>query len=270
MRVQIYNQPLSAQISSHLKPALGGLFMVKNIRYSIINGLFGDKKSLKAIALLLFLYRKTGQNVICRWSYNKIAAITGAHTSTVKKRVETLVQMELVHFEGSTLVFRSVVSRHSDRNINIKNIKYDSLRDVEKSLYAILLCVIQARKDFCKRTIRQAQESRQYKVVKKARALIRRCGWGDSYCEHGLSYRGIAKKLGCSIKTAFDYVRFAVEKGFVLLENHFLRSFMKNVNKYPVPGFTFTTNNYAYKVSANTYTVLCDIFDMQRSGCGAH
>ncbi len=234
-----------------------------------MNGLFGDKESLKAIALLLYLYHMTGQNTLRHWSYNKVAMITGIHLSTAKKRMETLGQMDLVHFEGRTLVFRSVVSRHTDRNINIKNIKYDSLRDVEKSLYAILLCIIQARKDFCKRTIRQANESRQYKVVKKARALMRRCGWRNSYCERGLSYKGIANKLGVSIKTAFECVRFAVKRGFVSMENHFCALFMKNVNKYPVPGFTFTTNNHAYKVSANTYTIQCDIFGRQQGVASA-
>ncbi len=234
--------------------------MIRNIRHSIINGLFRDKKSLKAIALLLYIYYKTERNTLRHWSYNKIATITGTHPATIKKRLDTLNKIGLACFEGDAIVFRSVVSRHTDRNINISSIKYDTLKDVEKSLYAILLCIIQARKDFCKRTIRQAHESRQYKVVKKARTLIRRCGWGNSYCEFGLSYKGIAQKMGISLKTAFDYVQFAVKRGFVALENHFCAIFMKNVNKYPVQGYTFTTDNYAFNVSANTYTILCDIF----------
>lgn len=239
-------------------------FMIKNIRHSIVNGLFGDKTSLKAVALLLFIYHKTGQNVVKRWSYNKIAKYAGVHHRTIEKRLATLSDMGLAQVEGSSLVFRSVVSKHADRNINIGDVKYGTLKDVEKSLYAILLCLIQTRKEFCKRTIRQAHESRQFSVVKKARNLLRKYGWGSSYCERGLSYKGIARKLGISVKTAFDYVRFAVERGFILLENHFNSTLIRNVNHYPIPGFTFTTSSYGFSVSANTYTILSHIFNIKK------
>ena len=113
--------------------------MVKNLRYNIANSLFRDKASLKAIALLLFFYHKHKKNVLKNWSVNKVANITGIHAYTIKKRINTLIQLGLAKIEGSSLVFLSVVSKHKDRNINITDICYDTIKDVEKSLYAILL-----------------------------------------------------------------------------------------------------------------------------------
>lgn len=237
------------------------MIMVKNLRYNIANSLFRDKASLKAIALLLFFYHKHKKNVLKNWSVNKVANITGVHAYTIKKRINTLIQLDLAKIEGSSLVFLSVVSKHKDRNINIKDICYDTIKDVEKSLYAILLCIIQSRKDFCKRTILQAREARQVSVVKKARALKRKYGYGDIYDEKGLSYKRIARKFGVSLKTAFGYVRYAVEKGFVMLQNHFCATFMPKVGGYPVPGYMFTTRNYAYNVTSNTYTIISKIFN---------
>ena len=235
--------------------------MVKHLRYNIANSLFRDKASLKAIALLLFFYHKHKKNVLKNWSINKIANITGVHAYTIKKRINTLIQLGLAKHEGSSLVLLSVVSKHKDRNINITDICYDTIKDVEKSLYAILLCIIQSRKDFCKRTILQAHESRQVSVVKKARAIKRKYGYRDNYNERGLSYKGIARKFGVSLKTAFDYVRYAIEKGFVSMRNHFYSTFMPKVGRYPVPGYMFTTCNYAYNVTPNTYTIISKIFN---------
>lgn len=76
-----------------------------------------------------------------------------------------------------------------------------------------------------------------------------------------MSYKRIARKFGVSLKTAFGYVRYAVEKGFVMLQNHFCATFMPKVGGYPVPGYMFTTRNYAYNVTSNTYTIISKIFN---------
>lgn len=237
--------------------------MIKRIRYGIIDSLFRDKEALKAIAFVLFFYHKRQLNVVRKWSYNRLSEITGIHSYTIKKRIDTLHRLGFIKFEGSSLVFLSIVSRHKDRNINLTNVCYDTIKDVEKSLYAILLCVIQSRKDFCKRTILQARNARQANVVKKAQAIKRRYGYGDTYNEKGLSYKNIARKLGVSLKTAFDYVKYAIEKGFVIAQSHFYATYMPKVERYPVPGYRFTTHNYAYNVTANTYTIISNIFNSQ-------
>lgn len=67
-------------------------------------------------------------------------------------------------------------------------------------------------------------------------------------------------------------MKYAVEKGFVALQSHFFSTFMHGVNRYPVPGFRFTTRNYAYNVAANTYSITSNIFSLMipRASHGAH
>lgn len=237
--------------------------MIKKLRLNIASSLFGDTASLKAIAFVLFFYHKHQGNVLKRWSYNKLKEITGVHPVSIKKRVQSLREMGYVKEENGSLVFLSVVSKHIERNINISEICYDTIKDVEKSLYAVLLCIVQSRKDFCKRTIRQAHNARQYDVVKKAMSVARKYGWTGSYVEKGLSYKRIATFLSVSLKSAFEYVKYAVKKGFLLVENHLKPTYIHNVNHYPIPGYCFTTKNYAYTVGANTYSITSKLFDTQ-------
>lgn len=48
---------------------------------------------------------------------------------------------------------RGRVSKHPKRNIRLAKIAYGKVKDIERSLQAILVAVMQIRKDFAKRTI---------------------------------------------------------------------------------------------------------------------
>jgi len=169
-----------------------------------------------------------------------------------------LYQYGLLTIEGKALVLRSIVSNHAKRNVKLgeRKVEYSSLKSVEYSLQAILVVVIQSRKDFAQRTIRNAHgASHDYKVVKAARDAARKFGFGFEYVEKGLSYKTIAKKLGVSIKTAVEIVKFAVKRTILKKTKHFISDYLPKVNFMEVSGYNFTTRNYGYKVMANTYSV---------------
>lgn len=230
--------------------------MIKKIRHSIALRMFRDKKFLKAIALVLLYHAKTNNNICRDFTINKLRAITGASATTIRERLKTLRERGLAKIEGGTLVFSSITSKHAERNQRVDNVAYDSLANVEKSLYATLICMLQSRKDFIHRAFLLAQNSHDVNIIKRAKCIIRKYAKGEKYTEFGLSYQKIAKKLGVSIKSAFDYVKFAIAKKLISCQNHFERKILKGVNHYPVPGYTFTTMNFAYLVKANTYTIL--------------
>ena len=230
--------------------------MILNIRRNIARQMFGNKKFLKALSLLLMYHKATGCNVCKKYSVNKIATITGLSHTTIRKRIQTLKEYSLVRIEGTSLVFSSITSRHRDRNERLDNVLYTSIKDIEKSLYATLLCIIQRRKDFIKRAILEANNSHNYKTIKRAKAIIRRYAKDKEFHDWGISYKTIAKKLGVSLKSAFEYVRYAILHKFIAVQRHFKSYFVKGINRYPAQDFTFTTKNYAYIVSANTYTII--------------
>ena len=209
--------------------------------------MFGNKELLKAIAMFLLIRKRLGSNILKDYSINKLVNLLGAHARTIKKRMYVLSQYGLVTIVGKTLMLRSVVSRHAKRNVKLgqRKMEYSSLKSVEYSLQAILVVVVQSRKDFAKRTIRNAHgASHDFKVVKSARDAARKFGYGFEYKENGVS-----------VKTAVEIVKFAVKRTILEKTNHSIATYMQSVCGMDVYGYTFTTRNYGYKVLANTYSV---------------
>ncbi len=232
--------------------------MNKNIRFGFAVEMFGSVTLLKAIAMMLLVRQRTGTNVIKNFTINKIAGITGMHAVTVRKRLHTLKDYGLVEYQGRSLVMRSLVSKHKNRNIRLANIAYEKVKDVERSLQALLVAIMQMRKEFAKRTIRNAHNSHDAKEVKAAQRVSRKYGWGQEYIEHGMGYQKIASTLHCCKATAVRIVKYA-EKIHVLAKmKHFTRTYMPGVNCMSLRelGYTFTTRNYAYVVKANTYVLI--------------
>ena len=220
--------------------------------------MFGNKELLKAIAMFLLIRKRLGSNILKDYSINKLVNLLGAHACTIKKRMHVLAQYGLVTIVGKTLMLRSVVSKHAKRNVKLgeRKMEYSSLKSVEYSLQAILVVVVQSRKDFAKRTIRNAHgASHDFNVIKAARDAARKFGYGFACKENGLSYKTIARRLGVSVKTAVEIVKFAVKRTILKKTTHSIATYMQSVCGMEVYGYTFTTRNYGYKVLANSYSV---------------
>lgn len=217
--------------------------------------MFGSNNLLKAIAMSLLVRKRTNTNIVKNFTYNKLAVITGMHPNTIKKRLQTLKDYGLVSLSGKNLVFRSLVSRHKQRNVRLAKIAYGKIKDIERSLQAILVAIMQIRKDFAKRTILTAHNGRNPKQVKRAQKLSRRYKWGHDYVERGLGYKKIAKTLNCCKATATKIVNFAIGRSILKKETHYDYTFLPGVNYRFLEGYTFTTKNYGFIVGANTYEV---------------
>lgn len=218
--------------------------------------MFGSKKLLKAIAMLLLIRKRTNcKNRFSKFKYNHLVEITGMHPNTIKERMHTLVEYGIAIFNGETLVLRSITSKHVNRNIKLGKFNYGNVKSVEISLRSLLIVIIQNRKNFCKRAIRNAHNGRNAKRIKSARKVSRKYGFGNEYVEKGLSYKTIARKLGVCVKTAVETVKFGVKMRFFKKEKHCISYFMPFVNYRDVYGYTFTTKNYGYIIQPNTYEV---------------
>lgn len=216
---------------------------------------------LKAFALALFIKNTIKSSTINDFSYNKLHIITGLHITTLKKRIETLKKLNLISYEGRNkqhLCIKSIISNRERRNYNIQDINFNSVKDIEDSLYIYLFVEIQRRKDFVKHTIEAAHNGHDLKTIKRAKRLCRRYGYDEKYHEFGLSYKTIAKKLGICIQKAFRIVKLAVEWGFVKkykrIEQIYCRG-IKKFSKYLEGDATFFTKDNAYIVLANAYSL---------------
>lgn len=223
--------------------------------------MYEDKRVTKALALAIFVKNCIKSSTIQNFSYNKLHILTGLHINTLKKRLTTLKRMELVELVGTHkqhLCFKSIVSSCDHRNVSIKYGKLDTIKDIEMTLFAYLLVEIQRRKDFAKHTIHTARNGHNLEQVKEARRTCRRNGYGEEYQELGLSYKGIAKKLGVGIQKAFLVVKYAIEQGLVTKIKRQLQKLVKGIgamSKFIDSNFTFCTKDNEYYILANAYAL---------------
>lgn len=230
--------------------------MTRSIRRSFLQEMYYGGDLLKAIAFVMLVRKRTNNSSVFRnYSVNQLSEATGLHHKTIRKRLRTLEKYGLIEYRGTTLLFKSITSRHKKRTTLLAKIDYTNAKTIQRSLQAILLIGIQNTKNYCKSVIRNATKSKNPKVVKAARRIARRYGYGSEYKEYGLSYRGMARKFGCCKATAVKITNFAVKRKMVKKERHFSwvkvgYGFIDWDNQY-----TFCTKDYAFNVQANTYDV---------------
>lgn len=119
----------------------------------------------KAIAFSLFIKTRVKSSAVQRWSINKLHEITGVSACAVRKRIDTLKALGLVEFTGKNnrcLVFKSLKSHTSHRNVLVPNIEFISRNDSKKNAYAqnvkfiedtlsaMLIIDVQNRKNYAK------------------------------------------------------------------------------------------------------------------------
>ena len=231
------------------------------IRYSYLSEMGGKAEIQKAFALALFI-RYFNNAAIPRFSFNKLHEITGLHVNTLKKRINILKRLGIVKLVHDCLVVYNISTRHKKKNFKIP---YDiltacrSVKHIEKVVRQFLVVKINLNKAFAKHNQDTLNNPRNLKEFRKARRISRFYGYGnDPYVENGLSYDGIAKKLGVSRKTAVKVVKSCVEDGLLTKTRNFEQIFHKgkvSKGKERYGFFTFSTKNNAYIVHANTYSL---------------
>ena len=164
---------------------------------------------------------------------------------------------------GSTkkhLVINRLASSTNNRNVCIDRFCFNSFKDVYNSIRSFLAILIQARKDFIKRTIQIATNPKVGENCKAARKTVKRLVREGiirdvEYKEYGLSYKRIAKELGNCARTAFRVMQYAIKKKLVVKHNNVEQIYAPKVFYRSIIGYTFATKNNIYRVYANTYTI---------------
>lgn len=243
------------------------------IRRKILNDMYCDSELRKAIAFSLFIKTRVKSSAVQGWSINKLHKITGVSACAVRKRIDTLKALSLVEFTGKNnrcLVFKSLKSHTSHRNVLIPNIEFISNEDSKKNAYAqnikfiedtlsaMLIIEIQNHKNYAKQMIQQSKRPKGLKAYKEAKNACNRFGYGEEFCDNGISYIYIAQKLGVSLQKAFNTVKFAVQNGILQKCRNIKKFFYSNINYIEdmVGNYTYLKNNIVYKVYANNYKLI--------------
>ena len=234
------------------------------VRRRILNEVKGQPMQQKALAFAVFIKFKVGRDSIVKdFSINKIRKITGISATTINKYLPILLQNGWASICGSTkkhLVINRLASSTNNRNVCIDRFCFNSFKDVYNSIRSFLAILIQARKDFIKRTIQIATNPKVGENCKAARKTMKRLVRegiirDGEYKEYGLSYKRIAFELGNCAKTAFRVMQYAINKKLVVKRNNYEQVYAPNVFYRNIIGYTFATKNNLYCVHANTYTI---------------
>lgn len=234
------------------------------IRKRTMNEITGNPRMQKAVALAVFMKHTLGRySTIANYNPNKVYRLTGVNQNTFRSYLPLMVEMGLVGFEGHNnehLVVCRLHSKIRKRNIDIHRFCFKSFKEVYNSLRSFLALRIQQRKDFVQRTLQIANNPRNGQDCKKARNIVKRLvrsgvlkSPNETFKEWGISLKRIAKETGNCVRTAQRIVGYACKKRWWQKTTHFEATYMKNVCRTPVYGYTFTTMNYGFVVSANTY-----------------
>lgn len=242
------------------------------IRRNIFNMIPDDKQFVKAFSLAIFIKHKFVSSTVTNFSFNKLHKITGLHSVTLKKRIRVLKNLGFIEYIGRNnehLVVKSMSSHNKLRNIDLSNIVFDTIKDIEKSLLTLIVVEIQKRKNYVKQIINAFVNPKTTKQYKAARRKCRLFGYGHQYNEYGISYKRIAREMGVGIQKAVKIIKFAVKYKFLEIIHRQEQEFcygIKLIDKYDgKKDYTFCTKNNKYTIFANEYVLgsrvtLCGIY----------
>lgn len=241
-----------------------------NIRRKTFNEITGQPRLQKALAFVILLKRNVKRDsTIKNFTINKLRKISGLSATTIKKYIPIAEMQGWIHYSGNKcqhLVVSKLYSGTGGRNVNIDKFCFDSFMDVYNSIRSFLALLLQARKDFIKRTLQIVADPKRGDDYVAARntmkRLVRKGIIRDVYTKYkelGLSYKRIAKELGNCAKTAFKVMKYAITKEWVAKHHHQEQVFTPNIFYYPVEGYMFSTKNNLYRIHANSYDITAGI-----------
>lgn len=223
-----------------------------------------SKRFQKCLALTIVLKDRLKTSRLTHYSLNKLCKISGVSHHTAKKYERWLIELGFIHFEGTQinkiLVINRIASHTSNRNIDIGIMDFSSFFTTYRSLQSFIFMRIQHNKDYIRHLLQAKSNPKSPEECRRAKRKVKdlvKQGVLDSmyikYKEYGLSYKRIAKEIGCCIRTAQRIVKFAVEKEWTRKIQRFKYVTAPYVNYKEIDGYTFSTKHRLCIVLPNIY-----------------
>lgn len=227
-----------------------------------------DKMLVKAMAFSILVKQRTTSSTIKNCTNNKLHNLTGLHANTIKQYMLKLAEFNLITEQPNGTVVFKTLSHHSQSG-NMPPLDFDkfsNVTDITYALYLVLLMEEIKNKEYVKNLIRIANNPSKGENFKAARKKCREKHYPNQYTENGISYEGYSKRIGVCKETAQTIIQFGIEHR--IIEKHCrqiqvpiwgLSKKVPNIDAFKETfGITFCTKHNAYKVLANTYTIVDD------------
>lgn len=245
---------------------------MNKIHFKFIEQMLNDGDVVKALALAIYVKMNTVSSTVNRCTVNKLHELTSLHSSTIKKRMKTLLDMELIMCDqNNNVTFLSLQSSSNRRNVIFDFTKFKSVSELEYALYSLLLKDILSKKEYVKKEIdeiknlkkptSESESKRNKKRIKDLRRLLSKYKrptiksiTDEEYKEYGISYDTLSRKLGICRQKTVEIVNFALKHGLITKEKRVEQVYIKNANLlHRLPKGCFCTKNNFYRVFANVY-----------------
>lgn len=251
--------------ASHHPSKKKGRGCVEVVSLALMESMRGNLLLIKAVAMSIYVKNRTRDSRVKDYSLNRLRRFTHLHHSTVRKYVDELALWGLVRMEEGDLVFGQLSDRHG-KNISIGSTDGLTIKQLENQLLAAQVVLIVKRKEYAKRLIDESTNPKRSRSkedlarYKKARKKRLRYGYKESFRDNGLSYKGIARRLGIGLQKAEEVVRYATTHGLLVKHTHQEQHRVDGIGAMGkfidgVGGVTFVTKNNQYIIFANTYSL---------------
>lgn len=249
---------------------------------NIFNALHNSKDGRKAIALFIVLKSIYRAGSIPNYSANKLRKVLGMHIDTLKRLMRVLISNGLCEFVGrnkTTFRLRSIRTKWKCCDIDISFIKFSltkredgsyagvryALDKIAKEIVAVYILDTNRRRSYAERLVSSSVNPRSKDGMIKADKERRRRGYRMTFGHKGISYKGLAQRLGMSEQMAFYVVNYAVKSGLLVKQNNVERidttdkEHLKDMAKVIRAKFgkdkdyTFICGRFVYYVGANDY-----------------
>lgn len=252
------------------------------LRRSLIYWAKGDKGRIEALAFLVMLKKHSVQSTINHFSVNKISSITGCSWATCKKYIHLLMEIDFVKFDEveNTLSVTRISSGTKHRNLCIDGIDFRTLRIAKDSVRHLIHMLALSAKHTVKEATRIVNNPKTWlskgyfddrkaamKFCKKFVDPNAKTG-KYQYSEMGISYKAIAKELGCCPMTAFRIIKAGIHAHLFVKHKHYeseklsYAELCEHKNYGRSLGYTFISKSgVGYRVKANSYELVKETRD---------
>lgn len=238
---------------------------MRYIRRKIITDIAGSPIKQKAVAFAMLMKRASKESSVIRhftvYKLHKLSCNEqgkgGMAYKTIRKYLDVLFKMELAEVMDGDLYIKRLASKSKHRNIDISSFELDTSKNIFNEIRDLLFLVVQAHKDYVLSLLRLRRDPSWDTDYKKVRRLCKKCcnDPNAEYKEYGLSYRRIARQLGCCARTAFKVVGDTIGRQWCTKTNRCAVVELPNVNYKDVPGYSFTTQHHGFIIRSNTFTL---------------
>ena len=249
------------------------IIMVQRIARQLFRNVVGVPELRKALAFAIYVKNHKQASVIKDWTYRELSRLTNLSPTTCKKRIDDLISLRIVtkwEYRGHRYMRFGKLSQgivHTKKRIwqpqtaDIRIQEYDSIKETEKALMALVIVEDTNRKDHIRQLIKLAYDPAPFtseKKVKRAKIKCNKCGYGKVFVDGGLSYRRITKWLHCGPNKVKEIIGFgestemfvAHRRPWVLVEyiGNYSAKDALTFYSFDKPVFA-TRNNFWYKPS---------------------